>query len=86
MDAMSITDHGSMYGVVDFYSECKDAGIKPIIGCEFYVAHGSRHDRTPNERTANHLVLIAKDNTGYRKPAAIGDPLPPGRLPLPAAN
>ena len=66
MDAMSITDHGSLYGVVDFYSECKDAGIKPIIGCEFYVAHGSRHDRTPNERTANHLVLIAKDNSGYR--------------------
>ena len=66
MDAMSITDHGSLYGVVDFYSECKDAGIKPIIGCEFYVAHASRHDRTPNERTANHLVLIAKDNTGYR--------------------
>ena len=66
MDAMSITDHGSLYGVVDFYSECKDAGIKPIIGCEFYVAHSSRHDRTPNERTANHLVLIAKDNTGYR--------------------
>ena len=66
MDAMSITDHGSLYGVVDFYSECKDAGIKPIIGCEFYVAHASRHDRTPNERTANHLVLIAKDNEGYR--------------------
>ena len=66
MDAMSITDHGSLYGVVDFYSECKDAGIKPIIGCEFYVAHGSRHDRTPNERTANHLVLIARDNAGYR--------------------
>ncbi len=65
MDAMSITDHGSLYGVVDFYSECKEAGIKPIIGCEFYVAHGSRHDKTPHERTANHLVLIAKDNTGY---------------------
>ena len=66
MDAMSITDHGSLYGVVDFYSECKDAGIKPIIGCELYVAHGSRRDRTPNERTANHLVVIAKNNTGYR--------------------
>ena len=66
MDAMSITDHGSLYGVVDFYSECKDAGIKPIIGCEMYVAHGSRRDRTPNERTAHHLVLLAKDNTGYR--------------------
>ena len=66
MDAMSITDHGSLYGVVDFYSECKDAGIKPIIGCELYVAHGSRRDRTPNERTANHLVVIARNNTGYR--------------------
>ena len=66
MDAMSITDHGSMYGVVDFYSECKEAGIKPIIGCEMYVARGSRHDRTPHERTANHLVLLAKDNAGYR--------------------
>ena len=66
MDAMSITDHGSLYGVVDFYSECKEVGIKPIIGCELYVAHGSRRDRTPNERTANHLVLIARDNTGYR--------------------
>ena len=39
MDAMSITDHGSLYGVVDFYSECVEAGIKPIIGCEMYVAH-----------------------------------------------
>ncbi len=66
MDAMSITDHGSLYGVVDFYSECKDASIKPIIGCELYVAHGSRLDRTPNERTANHLVVIAKNNAGYR--------------------
>ena len=66
MDAASITDHGSLYGVVDFYSECVEAGIKPIVGCELYVAHGSRHDRTPNERTANHLVLIARDNTGYR--------------------
>ena len=67
MDAMSITDHGTLYGVVDFYSECKEAGIKPIIGCELYVAHGSRRDRASGERNAyNHLVLIAKDNTGYR--------------------
>ena len=47
MDAASITDHGSLYGVVDFYSECKDAGIKPIIGCEMYVARGRRQDRNP---------------------------------------
>ena len=67
MDAMSITDHGTMYGVVDFYSECKEAGIKPIIGCELYVAPGNRRDRTPGERNAyNHLVVLAKDNTGYR--------------------
>ena len=67
MDAASITDHGSLYGVVDFYSECKDAGIKPVIGCEMYVAPGSRRDRTPGERRAyDHLVLIARDNAGYR--------------------
>ena len=66
MDAASITDHGSLYGVVDFYSECKDAGIKPIIGCEMYVARSSRQDRDPQERSPNHLVLIARDNTGYQ--------------------
>ena len=66
MGSLAITDHGSLYGVVDFYSECKEAGIKPIIGCEVYVAHGSRHDRTPEERSPHHLVLLARDNRGYR--------------------
>ena len=66
MDALAITDHGSLYGVVDFYSECKQAGIKPIIGCEVYVAHGSRRDRTSSERSPHHLVLLARDNTGYQ--------------------
>ena len=66
MDAAVITDHGSLYGAVDFYSECKKEEIKPIIGCEMYVAHGSRHDRTAGERVANHLVLLAKNNTGYQ--------------------
>ena len=66
MDALAITDHGSLYGVVDFYSECKQAGIKPIIGCEVYVAHGSRRDRTSAERSPHHLVLLARDNTGYQ--------------------
>ena len=66
MDALSITDHGTFYGVVDFYSACKEAGIKPIIGCEVYVAHNSRFDRSPSERSPNHLVLLARDNTGYR--------------------
>ena len=66
MDALAITDHGSLYGVVDFYSECKQAGIKPIIGCEVYVAHGSRRDKTSSERSPHHLVLLARDNTGYQ--------------------
>ncbi len=66
MDSLAITDHGNLYGVVDFYSECKEAGIKPIIGCEVYVAHRSRHDRNASERSPYHLVLLARDNTGYR--------------------
>ena len=66
MDALAITDHGTFYGVVDFYSACKEAGIKPIIGCEVYVAHGSRFDKQAAERSSNHLVLLARDNLGYR--------------------
>ena len=66
MDALAITDHGTFYGVVDFYSACRDAGIKPIIGCEVYVAHNSRHEKNPSERSPAHLVLLARDNTGYR--------------------
>ena len=66
MESLAITDHGNLYGVVDFYSECKEAGVKPIIGCEVYVAHRSRHDRNASERSPYHLVLLARDNTGYR--------------------
>ena len=66
MDALAITDHGTFYGVVDFYSACKEAGIKPIIGCEVYVAHSSRLDKSGAERSPNHLVLLARDNIGYR--------------------
>ncbi len=66
MESLAITDHGSLYGVVDFYSECKERGIKPIIGCETYVAHKSRADRSNSERSPHHLVLLARDNTGYR--------------------
>ena len=66
MSALAITDHGSLYGAVDFYSECKDRGIKPIIGCETYVAHESRLDRGAAERSPHHLVLLARDNQGYR--------------------
>ena len=66
MESLAITDHGTFYGVVDFYSACKEVGIKPIIGCEVYVAHNSRFDKDPSERSPNHLVLLARDNTGYR--------------------
>ncbi len=66
MDSLAITDHGTFYGVIDFYSACREAGIKPIIGCEVYVAHQSRFDKNPSERSPNHLVLLARDNTGYR--------------------
>ena len=66
MKALAITDHGSLYGAVDFYSECKERGIKPIIGCETYVAHNHRSDRGATERSPYHLVLLARDNAGYR--------------------
>ncbi len=68
MDSAAITDHGVMYGVIDFYKEAKAAGIKPIIGCEVYVAPGSRFDRErgESEERYNHLVLLAENNTGYQ--------------------
>ena len=67
MDSMAITDHGVMYGVIDFYKAAKAAGIKPILGCEVYVAPGSRLDREvgDNEEKYYHLVLLAENNTGY---------------------
>jgi DNA polymerase III subunit alpha len=66
MDALAITDHGSMYGAINFYLAAKDAGIKPIIGCELYVAQGSHTSRTAAEKSSYHLVLLAKNQTGYR--------------------
>lgn len=67
MDSIAITDHGVMYGVIDFYRAALEAGIKPIIGCEVYVAPNSRFDRETNQSEAryNHLVLLAENNQGY---------------------
>ncbi len=68
MDSLAITDHGVMYGVIDFYRAAREAGIKPIIGCEVYVAPGSRFDRetVSGEDRYYHLVLLAENNQGYQ--------------------
>ena len=67
MNAVAITDHGVMYGAIEFYKECKANGIKPIIGCEMYVAKRSMHDKDANiDNTYSHLILLAKDNEGYK--------------------
>jgi len=65
--AVAITDHGAMYGAVAFYKECKKVGIKPIIGCEVYVARGSRFSKNgKNDMSGNHLILLCKNEAGYR--------------------
>lgn len=68
MDSMAITDHGVMYGVIDFYRVAREVGIKPILGCEVYVAPGSRFDREngAGEDRYYHLILLAENNTGYK--------------------
>lgn len=65
MSSLAITDHGSMHGVIDFYTEAKTAGIKPIIGCEVYVAETNRHSRSASDRNPYHLTLLAKNQQGY---------------------
>ena len=67
MDAMAITDHGVMYGAIDFYKACKKEGIKPIIGCEVYVAPRSRLHKEPGiDNHYYHLILLAKNQQGYK--------------------
>lgn len=65
--AVAITDHGNMYGAVEFWNEARNAGIKPIIGCEVYVARRTRHDREPKlDSSSYHLILLCENNEGYR--------------------
>ena len=78
--AIAQTDHGNMFGAIDFYIRCKEAGIKPILGSEVYFTPGSRHDRISPKRSKavsnqdevesshqiHHLILLAKDNKGYQ--------------------
>jgi len=77
--AIAQTDHGNMFGAIDFYTRCKNAGIKPILGSEIYFTPGSRFDRSPSKKTKSvsnqdaeessrqihHLILLCKNNTGY---------------------
>jgi len=72
MDALALTDHGVMSGAIKFYRAAKKKGIKPIIGCEIYLAPGDRHDRTPQQGSRYyHLVLLAENEVGYRNLIAI---------------
>ena len=68
--AVAITDHGNMFGVPKFVSEAKKKGLKPVVGCEFYLAHGSRHDKTKREeleeKNIYHQLILAKNEVGYR--------------------
>ena len=66
MPAVALTDHGNMFGAIDFYQKARKIGIKPILGIEAYVAQGSRLDRDASRRSNNHLVLLAENATGYR--------------------
>jgi DNA polymerase III subunit alpha len=69
MPALAITDHGVTYGLIDFYQACNDAGIKPILGCELYLARESRFSKLPGEdnpKTIQHMTVLARDAEGYR--------------------
>ena len=66
MNSLAITDHGVMYGVIDFYRACKNEGIKPIIGCEVYVAPHSRFDKTTAYEKYYHMILLCENNIGYQ--------------------
>lgn len=72
MDSIAITDHGVMFGTIDFYKACKANGVKPIIGCEVYVAPRTRFDKEPNiDNKYYHLILLAKNNEGYKNLAKL---------------
>lgn len=65
MPAVAVTDHGVMYGAIDFYKTAKEAGVKPLVGCEFYVYSGDISEKNSSKTRLNHLVLLAKDKEGY---------------------
>ncbi len=63
---VALTDHGNMFGVIEFYSRCKDAGLSPIVGCELYFAKGSRREKSGSQKETCHLTVLARDYTGYQ--------------------
>lgn len=66
MPGCAITDHGNMYGAIEFYKTMQKNELKPVIGCEIYTTTGSRFDKSPNNKKLNHLILLAKDHQGYQ--------------------
>ncbi len=67
MKALAITDHGNMYGTINFYKTCLEEGIKPVIGAEIYISKRSRHDKEAGvDSDSNHLILLAKNLQGYK--------------------
>jgi len=67
MDSLAVTDHGVMYGVIDFYKAAKEQGVKPIVGMEGYITSGDLHDRPERAKLNNyHLLLLAKNKVGYQ--------------------
>ena len=86
MESLAITDHGNLYGVVDFYSECKEAGIKPIIGCEVLCSPPQPPRPQRRERRPLHLVLSGPGQYRLPEPDAVGYPRPRGGVSLPASS
>jgi DNA polymerase III subunit alpha len=66
MPSLAITDHGNLFGAIQFYTTARKQGLKPILGCEVYVAKESRHKKTGGSDQANHLILLAQDEQGYQ--------------------
>src|SRR5512144_2235219 len=65
MPALALTDHGNLFGAIQFYTMARKKGLKPIIGCEIYVAKESRHKKTGGSDQSNHLLLLAENEAGY---------------------
>jgi len=69
METLALTDHGVMYGAVEFFIKAKEYGIKPILGCEMYLAPNDLHSKNPTaeDRTRNHLILLVKNEAGFHR-------------------